>query len=118
MIQAYAAGAAALILTAGAATAGWKAANYRRDSQELAIARAAEKAGDAATTAAVSAIQGLQPKYTTINRAVEREITTNTVYGDCKHSDAAWLQIRSAYEAAGGNWGDAGGVPAPATPAR
>lgn len=109
--NAYLAGAAAVILGAGGLTTGWKAANWHRDSQQLAIERAAQKAGESATAAAVEAIKGIQPKYTTINRAVEREITTNTVYGDCRHTDASWVQIRAAYEAAGGDWGDAGIVP-------
>lgn len=44
------------------------------------------EATKAATDAASDAISKLRPKYTTIQNEVQREITTRTVYTDCRHS--------------------------------
>jgi hypothetical protein len=40
----------------------------------------------AATSSAADAIATLRPKVTTIQNEVQREITTRTVYADCRHS--------------------------------
>jgi hypothetical protein len=37
-------------------------------------------------TAAAEAIAKIKPKYTTIQNEVQREIHTETVYADCRHS--------------------------------
>lgn len=107
----------AVVLFVSGATAGWKVNSWRHDSQDLAIERAAEKAGTAATTAAVEVIKTLRPQFTTINRGVERETFTEIRYRECRHTDTAWGLLDKAYQAAGGEpFGSRTGVPA-ATPA-
>lgn len=116
MIQAYVAGAAALILTAGAATAGWKAANWRNDSQALAVEKATQKASDAATTAAVTAIKGIEVKYVTIRQNAETVTREVPVYrdGTCNHDPRMRDAINSALS---GPDGGGTGLPLPVRPA-
>lgn len=94
-------------MLAGSFTAGWKTNGWRIKSQEAAIEEAAVKAGQAATDAAVTAIQGLRPKFTTIKQDTIRETHIEPRYlaGDCSHTDPVWMQLRAGYEAAGGSLG-------------
>lgn len=97
---------------------GWNVANWRRDSLELAVVEAAEKGAVASRAAIVSAVQELRPKYTTINREVQRETRIEPRYlsADCEHTDAVWVQISAAYEALGYPPLDRAGVPAAPAP--
>ena len=115
MNQLILAAIAAAALTAGSFTAGWRVNSWRHDSQELAIKEAAEKAGTAATDAAVVVIKTLRPQFTTINRGVERETFHEVRYSECRHTDAAWGLLDQAYQAAGGKpFGGGAGLPAAA----
>jgi hypothetical protein len=107
-----------LALLAVTFATGWKVANWRRDSMELAVMDAAEKASAASRDAIVSAVQELRPKYVTINRKVEHETRIEPRYlsADCEHTDAVWLQISAAYEALGYPPLDRTGVPAAPAP--
>lgn len=51
-----------------------------------------QKAEDKMTQAAATAIAAIQPKYTTIQGKLEKQIETNTVYRDCK-LDPVGLQL-------------------------
>lgn len=97
---------------------GFKVANWRRDSMELAVVEAAEKGAVASRAAIVDAVQELQPKFVTINRTVERETRVEPRYLDsaCSHTDGVWLQISAAYEALGYPPLDRAGVPAAPAP--
>ena len=104
-----------LLLAVVAFGVGWKVNSWRHDSLQLAIAQAAEKAGEAATTGAVAAIKKQRPVFTTIQGKVERETRVETRYADCRHSDTAWGLLGDAYTAAGGEPFSGGtGVPATA----
>jgi hypothetical protein len=94
-------GGAAALFGGGLAT-GWRANGWRHDSQQLVIERAAQAAGEKAATAAATAIGGLRPQFTTINKGIERETIYEPVYRDCQHSDATWGLLDQAYQAAGG----------------
>ena len=85
--QAYLAGACALVLASGGLWTGWQAANWRRDSQALAIEKAAQKAGESATAAAVEAIKTIRVKNVTIRQATETLTREVPVYrdGTCVH---------------------------------
>lgn len=95
---------AALVIAAGAYGAGWKHAQNSRDSEQLHIEQAAQKAGEKATEAAVTAIKGLRPQFTTINKGIEKEIRSEVRYTspDCSHTPESWRLLDSAYQAAGG----------------
>lgn len=102
-----------LALLAVTFATGWNVANWRRDSMELVVARAAEASGAASRSSIVSAVQKLRPVYTTINRKVEHETRIEPRYlsADCEHTDAVWVQISAAYEALGYPPLDRTGVP-------
>lgn len=92
---------------------GWQVSNWHRDSMELVALEAADRAALASREAIVSAVNGLRPKYVTINREVQRETRIEPRYlsADCEHTDAVWLQISAAYEALGYPPLDRAGVP-------
>ena len=111
----YLAGAVAALTLAGGFTAGVKVANWRNDSQALAIEKAAQKAGESATQAAVTAIAGIRPVYQTINKGIEREFHNEVRYTspECSHTPESWRLLDRAYQAAGGQpIGGGAGVPA------
>ncbi len=120
MIPPVAIGIAAVVIAGGAFTAGWKVNNWRHDSQKLAIQEAAMEAGKAATDASVAAIKTLTPKFTTIRQETIRETRVEPRYLDpgCNHTDAVWLRLQAAYEAAGGQGSSGTGVPATPVPSR
>ncbi len=110
-------GGAALIAI-GSATAGWKVSNWRHDSQDLLIERAAAKGAEVATNVAASAIQSLGTQYIPIKGGIQRETRIEPVYINCEHTPAAWGLLDRAYQAAGGEPFPSGaGVPtsAPST---
>lgn len=92
----YVVGGAVLVLAVGGFTGGWKANDWRRDSQLLAIEKAAQKAGEAATGAAVTAIQGIQVKYVTIKQNAETVTREVPVYRDCIHDPRGLQSINAA----------------------
>jgi hypothetical protein len=109
------AGIAAIVLAAGAFTAGWRVNSWRHDSQQLAIQEAADKAGKAATSAAVTAIEGIQVKYVTIKQQAETVTREVPVYRDCTHDPRGLQAINQAL--AGGESGSGAAVVPAADPA-
>jgi hypothetical protein len=71
----------AVLLSGGT---GFKLGMDHQKATESDKAELVSEAADAASNAAAAAISALVPKYTTIKSEVQREIHTNTVYGDCK----------------------------------
>lgn len=51
---------------------------------------------EAAQTGAAQAIASNRPRNTTIVNEVQREVTTNTVYGDCRNTPAGMRGINEA----------------------
>lgn len=88
---------------------GWWFYNAGEDHQ---IAKTVEQSeliravSDAAQHSAATAIAGIVVKNTTIKGEIEREIRTNTVYADCRHSPE---QLRRLNEALTGRAEPAGG---------
>jgi hypothetical protein len=109
-------GVAALILAYGSG----RFEQHRLDVGSDAIAeQAAQKGADKATEAVVGAIKGLQPKFTTIYKPLEKETRVETRYTDaaCSHTPTAWSLLDQAYQAAGGEpFSGGAGVPTPAAP--
>lgn len=106
------------VLLVGGFTAGVKVEQWHRDSEQKAIQEAADKAGKAATDSAVTAIQGLRPVFTTINKGTEKEFHNEVRYTspDCSVTAPVWSLLDRAYQAAGGEpFGDR--VSLPTTPA-
>jgi hypothetical protein len=85
-----------LALLAVTFATGWNVANWRRDSMELAVTLAAEKAGQSAITAAVDAIEGIQVKYVTIKQQAEVVTREVPVYRDCVHDPRGLSAINTA----------------------
>ncbi len=74
MNQLVLAGIAAVVVAAGAFTAGWRSATNSRDAQELRDQEVAAKVSAAASKAAIDAINGIDIKRVTIRQELEREI--------------------------------------------
>lgn len=84
---------------ASVAGAGWFMYERGQDNCEAVKARenrVAAVATDAAASAAGAAIAKLRPKITTIRQEAEREIRTNTVYAECRHSPGQLERINEA----------------------
>jgi hypothetical protein len=81
------AGIGAVVIGAASFATGWRVNSWRHDSQQLAIEQAAEKAGQLATDAAVTAIKGIEVKYVTIRQNAETITREVPVYrdGTCNH---------------------------------
>lgn len=58
--------------------------------------KTAKIATDAAAKAAAEAIAGIKVKNTTIRQELEREIRTNTIYAECKHSPDGLRNINAS----------------------
>lgn len=87
---------AALVAVLAAGAGGFKlgadhevAAQAREDKH---VAAAVE----AANTASAKAIAGIKVKNTTIRQELEREIRTNTIYAECKHSPGGLQRVNEA----------------------
>lgn len=100
----------ALLLAAGA---GWYVRSLKADSDALLIERAATAGANKAGAVVVASIGKLRPRFTTITNEVHRATETEVRYRDagCFHTDAVWLQLSAAYEAAGGAPLDRAGLP-------
>lgn len=107
---------AGAVLAALGFASGWQVNGWRLQAESAKVEQAAERAGKAATDAAVAAIKEIRPIYQTINKAVERETRIEPRYVDagCSHTDGAWGVLDAAYQAAGGApLGDRTGMPDP-----
>lgn len=86
----------ALVAILGAGAGGFKlgvdheTASQERDQQRM------EKAAQAAAVIAADAIANIKVVNTTIQNEVQREIRTNTVYADCRHSDDGLRLVNGA----------------------
>lgn len=76
-------------------------------AEQVRDANVAAIAGDATA----SAIAQLRPRITTIKQEVEREIRTNTVYADCRHSPGQLQRINEALTGAASEPAGRGLVP-------
>lgn len=91
----------AALVTAGAMTSGayWQgrkdgaAGEIATQAREDAIA---QRATDAAVTAAAQAISSIKVQHRTITQEVEREIRETPVYVDCRHSPDQLQRINAA----------------------
>lgn len=54
------------------------------------------EAVDAANAVAAEAIAGIRVTNTTIQQEIQREIRTNTIYGDCRHTPDGLRQLNEA----------------------
>lgn len=89
---------AALVAVIGAGAGGFKlGAEHELAAQAREDAHVA-KAIDAASTAAATAIAGIKVQNTTIHQELQREIRTNTIYADCKHSPGGLRSINEALD--------------------
>lgn len=113
MNQLVIAGVGSLLIAGGAYMVGWKHANNARDSQDLAVLEGMEKSREAA----LKVVEELPKKFIPIKGDVVKEFHHDTRYlsADCSITDPVWVQLRAAYEAAGGRWSETG-LPAPGTP--
>lgn len=84
------------IAALGAFTAGWKANGWRHDSEALAIERAAQKAGESATAAAVTAIANIKIQRVTVRQELEREIRLLPADGKCDLPDGVFKALNTA----------------------
>jgi hypothetical protein len=87
---------------------GWNVANWRRDSMELAVMDAAEKAASASRASAVKAIGEIEVRNVTIRQRAETVVREVPVYTECRH-DARGLQAVNSALAPPGS--DSGSVP-------
>jgi hypothetical protein len=95
----YAALAGALIWAGSLAGAFFYGIEVGDDRATAAVAREdriAAVATAAAVSGAASAIAANKPRNVTIRQEIEREIQTNVVYRDCKHSPEQLQRINSA----------------------
>jgi hypothetical protein len=83
-------------LSAGAFLTGFKVNDWRRDSVELAVMLAAEKAGEKSRNAAVTAIEGIEVRNVTIRQRAETVIREVPVYRECRHDGRVFDDINQA----------------------
>lgn len=91
--------AAGLLWGASTLSAFFYGQNIGNDAQVALVAREdkiAAKATEAAASAAAAAIAAQRPKNVTIRQETEREIRTNTVYAECRHSPEQLQRLNSA----------------------
>lgn len=77
---------AALVAVMAAGAGGFRLGVDHEKASEADKQETVQAAVDAANQSSAKAIAGLRPIYTTIQSEVQREIQTNTVYADCRHS--------------------------------
>jgi hypothetical protein len=97
----------ALVLALTFAT-GFKVANWRRDSLELAVVEAAERAATASRASAVKAIGEIEVRNVTIRQRAETITREVPVYTQCVHDPRGLQAVNSALAPPGS---DSGGVP-------
>lgn len=87
---------ACLVAILGAGAGGFK---LGVDHEVAGQARAEKLVADAEKnmqTAAAKVIATMRPTYTTIHQELEREIRTETVYADCRHSPVGMQLLNQA----------------------
>lgn len=83
-----------LVLVAAIFGAGWKLRDYQADSAELLVLKVKEEARQGAA----EAIAGIEIKYTTVNRKLEKEIIKEPVYTECRHTPEAFQILNVSLE--------------------
>lgn len=83
---------AIVVLVAGGAAGGWKAANDHRDALEL----AESKGKYDALTATASAIAKIDVRNVTIKQTLETQTREVPVYRDCKNTEVVMKTINEA----------------------
>lgn len=81
---------------AGAFFYGDKVGGDREVATQAREDRVVKIATDAAASAAAGAIAAQRPKNVTIRQETEREIRTNTVYAECRHSPEQLQRLNAA----------------------
>lgn len=105
---------------ASVATTGFVAFDLGQDRQRASQAEKqalVAEAVDAAMATTVTAIAGIEIKHQTIRQEVQREIRTNTVYADCRHSPGGLRSVNDALAGPGPGSAGSGQLPAAADPA-
>lgn len=111
-----------LLIAYGASVAGVGLAAFdlgqdrQKASQAEKQALVAE-AVDAAMATTASAIAGIEIKHQTIRQEIQREIRTNTVYADCRHSAGGLRSVNDALAGPGPGPAGSGELPIAADPA-
>jgi len=96
--------AAGILVAVGSFYGGWRVNGWRHDAQALMIEQAADKAGQKATDAAVTAIQGIRIQHQTIHQELEREIVMQPAVGvECNISDGVFTSLNKALAPPGSN---------------
>ena len=96
--------------------AGWFMYERGRDNELATQAREnriAAVARESAASGTAAAIAKLRPQITTIRQETEREIRTNTIYGQCRHSPDQLQRINAALTGAASEPAGGGLVPPP-----
>jgi Tfp pilus assembly protein PilO len=88
---------------------GWNVANWRRDSLELAVVEAADRAATASRASAVKAIGEIEVRNVTIRQRAETVVREVPVYTECRHDPRGLQTVNSALAEPGS---DRGIVPA------
>jgi hypothetical protein len=96
------------LLFAAGLTGGWTVNNWRHAAQELAI----QKAGEAATQAAVAEIKNIRIQRVTVRQELEREIRVLPSDGRCDLGDGLFNTLNKAITGQ-----DSGGTGVPGTDA-
>lgn len=105
---------AALLWIGTLGSAYWYGVEVGDDHATAAVAREnaiADRAIAAAVSGAASAIAAQRPKNVTIRQETAREIRTNTVYAECRHSPEQLQRINSAIAGGGAEPTGRGVVP-------
>lgn len=90
-------GAAACVASAGGA--GWLGYDYGTSKVIAQVKReddVARVATEAASLSAAKAISAIKVSNTIVKGEIQRELRTNTVYVDCKHSDDQLRRLNAA----------------------
>lgn len=88
--------AAVTTMVAGIYFEGKRAGKADCAERAAVIREAAQAAADSAASAAATAISKIKVQNRTIMNEVQREVQTNTVYRDCRHSDEQLRRINAA----------------------
>lgn len=99
---------------ASVAGAGWWAYGAGQDAEIATQARedkVAENAARIAADVSAAAIAKIKPQITTIKQETEREIRTNTIYADCRHSPEQLQRLNAALTGGGSEPAGGGQLP-------
>lgn len=107
---------AALVAVMSAGWGGFRLGVDHQVASEIDKRQVVAEAVDAANSAAAAAISKIVVRNSTIRQEVEREIRTNTVYADCRHSDAGLRGVNAALTGAQTVTPGGGQLPGPDAP--